>query len=163
MTIGPEPLDSSGKPVSRPSFFSPLERAKWDAWISAGKLWNDKPTEAEGRYIAIAENLGWPGIDSASSGIPASVRPPSPTAEELLAQDSDDEKPVSHASGFGTKVSTMQQEKHTSDNNLHDIAIEGDSDALAAFLDDNPNVDVNALDEYVGLAFLNLHRIAHLG
>lgn len=56
----------------------------------------------------------------------------------------------------------MQQEKHSSEKNLHDIAIEGDSDALVAFLDDNPNVDVNALDEYVGLALLHLRRRAIL-
>lgn len=138
--------------MPKPSFFNPLERAKWNAWVSAGETWESKPAEAEGRYIAIAESLGWPGFDSTTSAAPGPVRQSSPTAEELLEQDSDDEEFTGSTSGFGTKVSVIRAEEQVAgEKTLHDIAISGNAESLAVYLNSNPELDLDDLDEYVSL------------
>lgn len=148
MTVGSEPQ------TSRPSVFSYRERAKYDAWSSAGEEYKQKGKEAaERRYVAIAIELGWhpgeasQGNESGAEGTKASEEP---SAEELLERDSADEERKDEAGGLGNAVSTMGTELGVGDeDSLHGFAIQGDLLKLSIRLGQHPATDINSLDEYV--------------
>ncbi|KAH8120309.1 ankyrin repeat-containing domain protein [Phellopilus nigrolimitatus] len=155
---------SSEPQRSRPSIFSFTDRAKWDAWKSAGLVWHGKEADAEARYINIAQSLGWSPASSPIEPAPSEIiRKASPTAEELLAEDSEDGSFMSGGgSGMGFGVSTMlaPTSEQTDDQSLHGLTISGDLYKLQVFLDANPDVDINGLDEF---GFTALHLACDRG
>ncbi|KAL5495278.1 hypothetical protein ACEPAI_741 [Sanghuangporus weigelae] len=152
LTASPEPT------TARPSIFSPTERAKYDAWKSAGATWRGKEAEAEQRYIELARSLGWtPGIAVSTSPGPTNE----PTAEELLADTSTDQSNNGAAgSGLGQSVSIMQRDEADEGETLHNLAIKGDVQELGAFIGSHAGIDVNAIDEY---GFTALHLACDRG
>ena len=147
--MAPEPCDASGKPTKRPSIFFPQERAKWDAWRTAGTTWRDNTIGAEARYIEIATSMGWPGVRESVPVANMRERSPSPSAEELLAQESDDEKPIVSGTAFGNKVSTMRPGNLSEKTTLHDLAMDCNAEDLTSFLEANPSLIIDGFDEYV--------------
>ena len=93
LTDTPEPT------ASRPSIFSPFERAKYDAWKSIGVEYSKKggaaKDEAEARYLEIAKDLGWIPGKPKETGLSSSLRGETseePTAEELLEREDAENK-----------------------------------------------------------------------
>ncbi|THH11118.1 hypothetical protein EW145_g861 [Phellinidium pouzarii] len=154
LTVSPVPQKS------RPSIFSITDRAKWDAWKSAGLAWRGNERDAEVRYIAIAESLGWSPASCAETA-PSEAPSRAPfTAEELLAEDSDYETPQSSGGSIGLTVSTLHAPEERDDKTLHGLAISGDVLKLLALLETNPGTDVNTFDEY---GFTALHLACDRG
>ncbi|KAF7306841.1 Acyl-binding protein [Mycena indigotica] len=86
-------------------------RAKWDAWTNTGGAVTSK-AEAEARYVAIAESLGWKG----------------PFGED---NNWDNEDSGGGGSGMGTAVSAMARPEAVQDNSLHGLAVANRADELA--------------------------------
>ena len=107
---------------------------------------------AEMRYVAIARGLGWnpsvPSIENKADSRRTNGNE-EPSAEELLERDSVDEERKSGTGGLGNAVSTMDKEDDEVETSLHGLAIQGNTDRLSAFLDQNPSCEINSLDEYV--------------
>ncbi|KAL5518956.1 hypothetical protein ACEPAH_639 [Sanghuangporus vaninii] len=152
-------LTASLEPTTtRPSIFSPTERAKYDAWKSAGAAWRGKEPEAEQRYIEIARSLGWtPGTAVSTSPGPTNE----PTAEELLADTSTDQiNSGGGGSGLGQSVSVLKRDEVDEEVTLHNLAIKGDTQELDAFIESHAGLDVNAIDEF---GFTALHLACDRG
>ena len=120
-------------------------RAKWDAWDAAGKKYNVS-REAEIRYLDIARSLGWS----------ESVGDESPTDSEDVdlehLSDGEDAPAKTAAAGLGLSVSSMPRPKVATDKTLHGMVLACDVPGLVSLLDKLPNMDLNALDEYVSFA-----------
>lgn len=152
--MGPEPQSS------RPSIFSPTDRAKWDSWKAAGQEWKGKEAEAEARYIDIARSLGWtPEVEASEPSKQKSKD--DATAEELLEQDSDDEG-SSGGGGLGNYVSTLQKtsDEDEFEDSIHGLSVNGDTKRLQALIESHPNIELDELDEY---GFTALHLACDRG
>jgi hypothetical protein len=112
-------------------------RAKWDAWDAAGKKYN-ATGDAENKYLEIARGLGW--SESATN-----------SADVDLEHLSDGEDPPAQrtSAGLGLSVSRMARPEMTTDKSLHGLVLSCDVPGLVSLLDELPNLDLNALDEYV--------------
>ncbi|KZT05862.1 ankyrin [Laetiporus sulphureus 93-53] len=124
----------------RPSIFDMTGRAKWDAWSAAGKTYSDRAPEAEARYLAIARELGWK----------EDMVPPEKAALiddlDIVGEPSRDRG--GGGGGMGNSVSVMDISGHEqSKTTLSRLAISGNVRDIASFLDENPDIDVNAADE----------------
>ena len=134
LTVAPSPN------TSRPSFFDISGRAKWDAWALASKTYEERPSEAEQRYLDIARSLGWE--DGATT---------------IATADKTEEHPKRSGGGTGMGVSVSVVTPPSPDaeaaSDLHGYAMAMDDDvtAISAFLRDTEGLDVNARDEYVSL------------
>ena len=119
-------------------------RAKWDAWDAAGKKYN-MTADVENRYLEIARSLGW------SESIETEHKRSAKSAEVDLEHLSDEEDAPSPStsSGLGRFVSKMSNPEVLTDKGLHDLVLSCDIPGLVSLLDNCPNVDLNALDEYV--------------
>lgn len=123
-------------------------RAKWDAWKSTGKRYEGKDQQAEERYIEIAKGCGWAANDKPSQNPAVNAPDEEPSAEKLL--EAEDLDIPSGGAGMGLVVSTISDDKPIVDvDTLHGYALAGESEKLLQFLEDNPNADLNNLDEHV--------------
>ncbi|KAF7306844.1 Succinate--CoA ligase [ADP-forming] subunit alpha, mitochondrial [Mycena indigotica] len=129
---GPRPTSA------RPSLFDMTGRAKWDAWANTGGAVTSR-AEAEARYIAIAEGLGWKG----------------PFGED---DNWDNEDKGGGGSAMGTAVSAMARPEAVQDNSLHGLAVANRADELALL--DGSGVDWDARDEF---GYTALHLAADRG
>ncbi|KAF8168207.1 hypothetical protein B0H34DRAFT_684636 [Crassisporium funariophilum] len=128
----------------RPSIFDMTGRAKWDAWIATGKKY-DQPQDAEKRYLDIARNLGW----TETSEVPLKRSPELATDEDSLDDDTSSHSTSgAGSSGMGLTVSSIAPPPMVTDNSLHGLAISNDNAGLIALLDQRPETDLNARDEY---------------
>ncbi|KAJ3750528.1 ankyrin repeat-containing domain protein [Lentinula detonsa] len=137
LTVSPQPNSA------RPSIFDMTGRAKWDAWNTAGKRFTNVK-DAENRYIEIANDLGWqPGAQQAPPQSSETVD------DEIWDSDSDSSKDRGGSGGgMGVSVSSMATPETESDNTLHGLAITGDVGKLETLTALDPDVDINALDEF---------------
>jgi hypothetical protein len=125
----------------RPSIFDITGRAKWDAWDAADKKY--KATgDAENKYLEIARGLGW--SESATN---------SDVDLEHLS-DGEDSPAQRTSAGLGLSVSRMARPEMATDKTLHGLVLSCDVPGLVSLLDELPNLDVNALDEYVSATSL---------
>lgn len=142
-------ITSSRAPsTSRPSIFDMTGRAKWDAWASTGKKYQD-PQEAEERYLEIARTLGWVG---STTKIQVRSVPP-PSTSEVTWDDNDDDSATLDASksgesGMGLSVSVMMPPPSTIDKSIHGLALSNDVSGLTTLLEQYPETDVDAVDEF---------------
>ncbi|KAF7306838.1 Acyl-binding protein [Mycena indigotica] len=113
-------------------------RAKWDAWTNTGGAVTSK-AEAEARYVAIAESLGWKG----------------PFGED---NNWDNEDSGGGGSGMGTAVSAMARPEAVQDNSLHGLAVANRADELALL--DGSGVDWDAMNSQ---GYTALHLAADRG
>jgi len=147
VTVAPLPT------TPRPSIFDFTGRAKWDAWNTAGNAYAVK-ADAEKKYLDIARSLGW------KEGI--AVPEPAPQSQDIW--DSDEEGKASKSSGaaegFGNSVSSMARPEDEKDNSLHGLAISNDLQGLLAFTEQDPNVDLDARDDF---GYTALHLAADRG
>jgi hypothetical protein len=132
-------------------------RAKWDAWDAAGKKYN-ATGGAENRYLEIARSLGW-----TQSVVEREQKSPAKSADvdlEHLSDDDDEEEAPAQSSsaGLGRSVSKMTRPEVAADQSLHDLVLSGDVPGLTLLLDKSPNLDLNALDEYVSEATVNFFK-----
>ncbi|GMK59316.1 hypothetical protein CspeluHIS016_0703310 [Cutaneotrichosporon spelunceum] len=131
----------AGPTSKRPGIFHFEARHKYDAWGRVATAFGGRPEDAKARYVEIAREAGWKGLDA-------------PTLPEAEAEE--DKVPrKTDGTGFGPSVSVMEREEGDEDPStsaLHDAASEGDTEALAKLLDDT---NVNAKDEY-GFTMLHL-------
>ena len=125
-------------------------RAKWDVWSNTQKVYHDRKADAENRYLEIARGLGWvPGTTSGAEPETSSDEPDEVWDEELAMK-------VSSSSGgeggMGTFVSSMTRPTAQGGEaeSLHKLAIDGDALGVSRFLKENPLMDVNERDEFVG-------------
>lgn len=124
-------------------------RAKWDAWRNIGKKYAKHGAEAERRYLEVARELGWvPGFGVASN----------PQEGEVWDEDLGVSVSLSSTAGgggMGGSVSAMAAlgSDDTGEQVLHGFAIQGNVNKITRFLVENPLVDVNQRDEYVGSTF----------
>ncbi|RPD64850.1 ankyrin [Lentinus tigrinus ALCF2SS1-6] len=135
---------SSTPNVPKPSIFDFTGKAKWEAWQTAGKTYQD-PSDAEKRYLEIARSLGW--------------------VEEDIWDKSDDEgesrKPKREGGAMGRTTSTMTMEDDKgSSSALSNLAVAGDLSAMLAYFHGQPDADVNARDEN---GYTPLHLAADRG
>jgi len=131
--------------TSRPSIFDMTGRAKWDAWAAAGKQYQDAH-EAEKRYIEIAQSLGWAG---STTEIQVENVPPSSST----TGDSDTTPDAANSgggSGMGLSVSVMMPPPPSStiDKSVHGLALSNDVSGLTTLLEQCPETDLDAVDEY---------------
>ncbi|CAA7258635.1 unnamed protein product [Cyclocybe aegerita] len=140
LTVAPKP------DASRPSIFDMVGRAKWDAWDGAEKKYQI-PKEAEKRYLEIARGLGW----SEGSVVEKAKPAVSKTGEEGDIWDDEDSGKGSGGGGsLGLTVSTLAAppSPQVADFSIHGLALSNDVFGLTALLDGEPEIDVNALDEF---------------
>jgi acyl-CoA-binding protein len=154
----------SSLPASqRPSIFDFTGRAKWDAWTAAGNTYSTK-ADAESRYLEIAQSLGW------SEGV---VLPETTTAsqsENIWDSDDDVKEPTKRSGetgGFGSSVSSMARPEDESDASLHGLAISNDLQGLVSLLQEDPDVNLDARDDFVciqclSFAYSNICRVTRL-
>ena len=128
-------------------------RAKWDAWTAAGKQYQDAQ-EAEKRYLEIAQTLGWTENGTTSSQVQRSI-PSSSTDEGLWDDDNDNDTPETSKSGggggMGLSVSVMMPSPSVIDKSIHGLALSNDVSGLTTLLEQCPETDLDALDEFVSL------------
>ncbi|KLO14469.1 ankyrin [Schizopora paradoxa] len=137
--------EGAGPKTSRPSIFDITGRAKWDSWKSLSTKYSGKEAEAQDRYISIATECGWVQ-DKGTSVNQAPVQEEEPSAEELLARDAPER---SSGVGTGAVVSTVSlEDQNIDEQSLHGLAIKGDPKKLEQYLEDNPETDLNAVDEF---------------
>ncbi|KAG8219731.1 ankyrin repeat-containing domain protein [Butyriboletus roseoflavus] len=134
---------ASVPPSPRPSLFDLTSRAKWDAWSNTGKKYAGHGSDAERRYLDVAQELGWaPGFGVASK------------SQEGEVWDEDLGVSISLSStecrgGMGGSVSAMGARGHdTGSQVLHAFAIQGDTNKITRYLVEHSSVDVNKRDEY---------------
>ncbi|BEJ14782.1 hypothetical protein CspHIS471_0405490 [Cutaneotrichosporon sp. HIS471] len=133
-----------GPTGKRPGIFHFEARHKHDSWGRVATAFGGRPDDAKVRYVEIARQAGWKGLDA----------PASPEDEE------EEEPRKTGGTGFGPSVSVMAREEGHEDASasaLHDAASQGDTEALAKLLDDT---NVNGKDEY---GFTLLHLAADRG
>ena len=134
--------------TSRPSIFDMTGRAKWDAWATAGKQYQDA-REAEKRYLEIAQTLGWAG---STAEIQVENVPSSSTTG-----DSDTTLEASNSGGgggMGLSVSVMMPPPSSAvDKSIHGLALSNDVSGLTTLLEQCPETDLDAVDEYVSQLF----------
>jgi len=135
---------SASPNTSRPSIFDMTGRSKWDAWNSTGKK-VASGQDAEQRYLEIARSLGW------SEG--AVAEPPHAQKEEIKwdSDDSDSSTSKGSGGGLGTAVSTMappQQEEDDGSLHFHALNSTNDISGIALLLKEQPDIDLNARDEF---------------
>jgi acyl-CoA-binding protein len=139
--------------TSRPGLLDFTGRAKWDSWKDIGLRYNNDYATAEQRYINLARELGWiegtplthaEGSDESDNG--------DPSAEELLARDTDSEEGV--VDEMGAVISTMMTSEDESPldlHSLHGLALHGDEQLLQRFLDAHDTMNIDERDENVSL------------
>jgi len=133
-------ITSSQTPsTSRPSIFDMTGRAKWDAWAAAGKQYQDAQ-DAEKRYLEIAQTLGWAGsaTEIQTENVPSS----SSTDDTTQASNSGGD------GGMGWSVSVMKPPPSAIDKSIHGLALSNDVTGLTTLLEQCPETDLDALDEY---------------
>lgn len=116
-------------------------RAKWDAWAAAGKKYQNAQ-EAEKKYLEIAQTLGWAGctakLESQVENVPSS----SSTGDT--------------GGGMGLSVSVLVPPPPSAiDKSIHGLALSNDISGLITLLEQCPETDLDALDEYVSQLFTN--------
>ena len=116
-------------------------RAKWDAWAAAGKKYQNAQ-EAEKKYLEIAQTLGWAGctakLESQVENVPSS----SSTGDT--------------GGGMGLSVSVLVPPPPSAiDKSIHGLALSNDVSGLTTLLEQCPETDLDALDEYVSQLFTN--------
>ncbi|KJA26065.1 hypothetical protein HYPSUDRAFT_347469 [Hypholoma sublateritium FD-334 SS-4] len=142
-------VTSSRTPAtSRPSIFDMTARAKWDAWAATGKKY-EAVTEAEQRYLDLAQSLGW---------AETIVNEPKQKLEsELVDYDTLLDSPyVASAEGssrgggdgLGPFVSSMAPQEVVHDASIHGLVLSNDASGLETLLTIHPETDLNALDEF---------------
>ncbi|CCL98289.1 uncharacterized protein FIBRA_00283 [Fibroporia radiculosa] len=132
LTVSPEP--HSG----RPSIFDFTGRAKWDAWKACGRKYGANAQDVESSYLAIARELGW--------------RENVAFVEREVGNNNFDMSDGSNSkggnSGLGNSVSTMAfAEEEQCVGVMSALAISGKIEEMEVFLQNNPDIDINALDE----------------
>lgn len=131
--------------TSRPSIFDMTGRAKWDAWKSAGDTYKNG-ADTEKRYLEIARDLGW-----TEGAINQPQAAPEGEGEINWDDENVSEQSSGERSGLGPSVSTMlkaeNDEKPDSDKTVHDFAVSGDIEKLETLLKDNPQLNLDELDE----------------
>lgn len=121
-------------------------RAKWDAWNLAGKTYA-RPQDAEKKYLELARSLGWSGTTQVIQTVDKRKE-----ENEEIQWDVDD-APSSRekgADGMGLGVSSIEAPDEIEDSSIHGLSVSDDVLGLTALLNQDPNVDVNELDEFVG-------------
>ena len=131
--------------ASRPSLFDMTGRAKWDAWAATGKQYRDAK-EAEKRYLEIAQTLGWAG--GSATGVQVENIPSSSTGDSNTPEASN-----SGGGGMGLSVSVLMPPQPSSaiDKSIHGLALSNDVSGLTTLLEQCPETDLDALDEFVSL------------
>ncbi|KAJ7071122.1 ankyrin repeat-containing domain protein [Mycena amicta] len=146
ITVSPLPS------TSRPSVFDWAGRAKFDAWTAAGNTIGSR-TEAETKYIAIAQSLGW---KEGASPVVQNEQ------EDTWDSDGEDSTKASGggSGGFGTSVSAMSRPEAAEDRSLHGLAVSNNLQTLTALVEQDPSIDLNARDEF---GYTPLHLAADRG
>ena len=124
-------------------------RAKWDAWAAAGKQYQDAQ-EAEKRYLEIAQTLGWAG---STTEIQVEDVPSSSTTPPEASNSG------GGGGGMGLSVSVMMPPPPSSaiDKSIHGLALSNDVSGLTTLLEQCPETNLDAVDEYVSqLSFTTL-------
>lgn len=131
--------------TSRPSIFDMTGRAKWDAWAAAGKHYQDAQ-EAEKKYIEIAQTLGWSGSTTENVPSTSSIGDSDATPEDSNSGG---------GGGMGLSVSVMMPPPPSSaiDKSIHGLALSNDVSGLNTLLEQCPETDLDAVDEYVSKLF----------
>ena len=125
-------------------------RAKWDAWAAAGKQYQDAQ-EAEKRYLEVARSLGWAG---STAEIQVENVPSSSTGDNETPEASNS----GGGGGMGLSVSILMPPPPSStiDKSIHGLALSNDVSGLTTLLEQCPETDLDAVDEYVSHYFRNL-------
>jgi Ankyrin repeat len=121
-------------------------RAKWDVWNLTGKTYQSRAADVENRYLDIARSFGW--VEGTESTVQGSS---DHSADDVQWDDESEDRSVGGGSGMGFSVSVMASPSPDEDElgTLHGLALLDDPQKLTAFLRENADADVNAIDEYV--------------
>ena len=133
--------------TSRPSIFDMTGRAKWDAWAAAGKQYQDAQV-AEKRYLEIAQTLGWTGSanEIQVKNVPSSSTGNSDTSWEASNSGG--------GGGMGLSVSVIMPPPPSAiDKSIHGLALSNDVSGLTTLLEQCPETNLDAVDEYVSQLF----------
>ena len=106
------------------------------------------PQEAEKRYLEIAQTLGWTG---STPEIQVHSAPSSSTSEEVWDDDDDSDTPGASGggSGLGLSVSVMAPPPRITDESIHGLSLSNDVSGLTSLLEQYPETDLDAVDEFV--------------
>ncbi|GAA5936582.1 uncharacterized protein JCM15063_001927 [Sporobolomyces koalae] len=128
--------------TSRPGMLDFRGRAKWDAWDNLGKTSGFDAQQAKLGYIEQARALGWSPTDEAPTPIPADKhKKEQAVSVSQIQTDFVDEAPPSR---------------------LHDLALEGDAQALEAFLKTSQG-SASQIDERDSYGYSALHLATDRG
>jgi len=133
LTVAPSPN------TNRPPFFDISGRAKWDAWNLAAETYEERPSEAEYRYLEIARSLGW----KEGAHPDAATNDSEETEEEA-------ERPGGGGTGMGVSVSVISSPQADDEvaTGLHGYAMRDDVTATSAYLQNTEGLDIDGRDEY---------------
>ncbi|KAI8980729.1 ankyrin [Trametes punicea] len=155
LTVSPTPN------TAKPSLLDFAGRAKWDAWRSAGDTYKDRPADAEKRYLEIARSLGWTEGKDAEPQVHSSDAAADHEEEDIWMTDAEVAERKRETSAMGRVASTMvPAEDGHGTTALTDFALAGDAQGLVSYLEEHPEVDVNARDDN---GYTALHLAADRG
>jgi hypothetical protein len=123
-------------------------RAKWDVWNLTGKTYQARAVDVESRYLEIAQTYGW---------VEGATHPPKTAStdrkEDGLDGLDDEGEHASSSAGLGITVSSIVSPPPDEDElrTIHGLALSDNAQGLATYLRENPDADVDAVDEYVCL------------
>ncbi|KAA1468718.1 ankyrin [Dentipellis sp. KUC8613] len=141
VTVSPSPN------TSRPSIFDMTGRAKWDAWAQASKDYEGRTSDAEKRYLDIARSLGW------NDDTPAHDASAATTSSHPAEAESSGDEGSGRGSGGGMGVSVSvfappESAEHTDSSELHSLVLKDTHTDLHAFLQANPDCEIDARDSF---------------
>ena len=118
----------------------------------AGQTYEGRPSEAEHRYLDVAQSLGWE--EGSSSAMSSSAAADDETEE---GQEESGGGGGGDGSGMGISVSVISPptlDEAGESSALHGYAMRDDVAAISAFLSANEGADINVRDEYVSFYFI---------
>ncbi|KAM0789485.1 hypothetical protein ACM66B_000305 [Microbotryomycetes sp. NB124-2] len=149
--------DSPVPQSKRPGLLDFTGRAKYDAWMKLGsELAGQRDSDVYGMqesaqelYIDMARQLGWrhePEDDVSGT--------------ETVAQTDSAPKPRNQGMKGVSLMATEEVDDQAPVSRIHELAIEGDAQAIQSYLNESTSVDINELDLY---GFSPLHLATDRG
>ena len=132
-------------------------RAKWDAWEKASKTWSPgRLGDAEQRYKEIAKELGW--VEGEPGAGKQKGEANMGETGKFIEDNDEGQSTVRSGGGLGKSVSMIPTPAADAETQgtLQGLALSNDVAGIAALLQRQPDINLNALDQSVCLICCDL-------